>query len=48
MEQFKNAMLEMIQERYPLEVTPVPEDLCTIRYYLSAGLLGAVSSTVTP
>lgn len=31
MEQLKNTMLEMIQERYPLEVTPVPEDLRDIR-----------------
>jgi hypothetical protein len=31
MEQFKNTMLEMIQERYPLEETPVPEDLRDIR-----------------
>ena len=31
MEQLKNTMLEMIQERYPLEPTPVPEDLRAIR-----------------
>jgi len=31
MEELKNTMLEMIQERYPLEPTPVPEDLQTIR-----------------
>ena len=30
-EQLKNRMLEMIQERYSLEVIPVPEDLRMIR-----------------
>ena len=31
MEQLKKRMLEMIQQRYPLEPTPVPEDLRDIR-----------------
>lgn len=31
MEDLKNTMLEMIRERYPLEPTPVPDDLSTIR-----------------
>ena len=31
MDQLKDTMLAMIQERYPMEPTPVPDDLQTIR-----------------
>ena len=40
MEQLKNRMLAMIQERYPLEPTPVPEDLRTIRLPLGFVTIG--------
>lgn len=41
MDTLKNTMLDMIQQRYPLEPTPVPEDLRAIRLplgFISIGL----------
>jgi len=40
MDQLKNSMLAMIQERYPLEPTPVPEDLRSIRLPLGFVTIG--------
>lgn len=40
MDRLKNSMLAMIQERYPLEPTPIPEDLRTIRLPLGFVTIG--------
>lgn len=40
MDRLKNSMLAMIQERYPLEPTPIPEDLRTIRLPLGFVMIG--------
>jgi hypothetical protein len=40
MDRLKNSMLAMIQERYPLEPTPIPEDLRTISLPLGFVTIG--------